>query len=453
MSNNNANNQEQLSFDSIFDESKEAESTKIEPNNKNKTQPIKQNRNTFPIHLVIDFNHFIDYIKHNQIDLTKAKEYITKKHLPLIDEQMSVKTQNTSSNAQQEQYPYIHLFYHLALSGHLVEKVSVGSGNPLLRITPRWNTYIKLTDTEKYLFLLETFWVDVNWTNLLSKETNRIPVQLLLPDIFTKLLDEKAQYRIDLNKETMLASFIYNWNYFLLCIEWFGLWVCERDQEKADSVKTITLTPFGTNMVAILMRARNIDTWNIALRRVNGEVNPLPGTPLPEIFEGTNNKDQSSEPFYLAFADLFPKRDLHDTLPRIERKFTAGAHTFKIALNGKVWRKVVLSANHKMEDLHHIIIRAFGFDDDHLYSFFMDGKKWSQDCIVAPHDDTGSPNAAEVTIGSVGMHAGQRFMYLFDYGDEWVFTIKVEQIQETEPEPNTLSVVGQKGNAPNQYFC
>ena len=437
MANNNAINQEQLSFDSIFDESKETESTKIEPNNKNKTQPIKQDRNTFPINLVIDFNHFIDHIKHNQVSLTKIKEYITKKHLPLIDEQMSIKAQSTPSNAQQEHYPYIHLFYHLALSGHLVEKVSVGSGNLLLKITPRWNAYTELTDTEKYLFLLETFWVDMNWTNLLSKENNRIRVQLLLPDIFTKLLDEKARYRIDLNKETMLANLIYDWNYFLLFIEWFNLWVCERDQEKTDFVKTITLTPFGRNMVTILMCARNIDTWNIALRRENGEVNPLPGTPLPEIFEDTKKIDQSSQPFYLAFADLFPKRDLHGSLPRIERKFTEGAHTFKIALNGKVWRKVVLSAKHTMEDLHNVIIRTFGFDDDHLYSFFMDGKKWSQDCIVAPHDDTGSPNAAEVTIGSVGMRAGQRFMYLFDYGNEWVFTIKVEQIQETEPEPGT----------------
>lgn len=29
----------------------------------------------------------------------------------------------------------------------------------------------------------------------------------------------------------------------------------------------------------------------------------------------------------------------------------------------------------KMEDLHIIILDAFGFDDDHLYSFFMDGEK------------------------------------------------------------------------------
>lgn len=54
--------------------------------------------------------------------------------------------------------------------------------------------------------------------------------------------------------------------------------------------------------------------------------------------------------------------------------------------------------------------------------------------IVSPLDNSGDPNAAEITVGSIGLHPGQRFMYLFDYGDEWTFTITVGQIQETEPE-------------------
>lgn len=60
----------------------------------------------------------------------------------------------------------------------------------------------------------------------------------------------------------------------------------------------------------------------------------------------------------------------------------------------------------------------------------MDGVKWSNLSIVSPGDHSGNPNAAETTIGSVGMHRGQRFLYLFDYGAEWTFTVTVDDIQE-----------------------
>lgn len=33
-----------------------------------------------------------------------------------------------------------------------------------------------------------------------------------------------------------------------------------------------------------------------------------------------------------------------------------------------------------MDDLHEMIIHAFDFDDDHLYSFFMDGKNTKFGC-------------------------------------------------------------------------
>lgn len=41
----------------------------------------------FSVHLVNDFDTFIDYIDSNTIVLTKTKGYIGRKHLPLIDEQ------------------------------------------------------------------------------------------------------------------------------------------------------------------------------------------------------------------------------------------------------------------------------------------------------------------------------------------------------------------------------
>lgn len=97
-------------------------------------------------------------------------------------------------------------------------------------------------------------------------------------------------------------------------------------------------------------------------------------------------------------------------------------------------------------------MKAFEFDDDHLYSFFMDGKKWSNHSIVAPFDSSGHPVASDVTIGGAGLYAGQRFMYLFDYGDEWQFTITVTHINEAATDALHSSLIERQGSGPEQYF-
>jgi hypothetical protein len=455
---------EQLSFDSLLDEDNHSEKDNL--NKMDGIIPtIKQNRKTFPLTLVIDFNEFMDYIEHHPVSLTKTAGHISTKHLPLINKRLSVIAEEATNHTTQQHYPYIHFFYHLALSGRLLKKDSLSS-KLQLTITERWHMFKRLTNTEKYMFLLETFWIDLDLAKLLDKDDSY--VHLILNDMLTKLMDEKSGHLLQLkDKEPMLANLILNWNFSLLYLEWFGLWICEKDQERIDHygkksyyfAKTISLTPFGKKIIPIFLNSRNMDVWNIALRRKNGEINPLPGSPFPEeddeAIQGERmivRNDQSSERFHEAFITLFPRKDLQTTLPRLERKFVHGVHTFKVSFDYNVWRKVILSAKHTMEDLHEIITKAYQFDDDHLYSFFMDGEKWSRDCIAAPLDSFGHANAAEVTIGSVGMFIGQQFLYLYDYGDEWTFTITLEKVEETEPEPMKPFIKEQKGDAPEQYF-
>lgn len=430
---NNGSDTEQLSFDSLLEEPVKQESSKKADD---KRTLKKTNEQSFSIHLITDLKQFMDYVGQHKILLTDKLEYISKKYLPAINEQLHLKKEGTTASAQQEQYPAIHFFYHLALGGNLLEKV--GNSKLQLKLTERWGMFTKLTDTEKYFFLLETFWVDLNWTGLLEQHNNRI--HQLFPDVAAKLMEEKSGCCIRLDEEPLLASLMFDWNYFLLYMEWLGLWACEKDQAKSDSygkknryfAKTITLTTFGKKIIPILLKSRNLEVWNIPLRRENGEINPLPGSALPE----SNNdlsiiKDESTQSFYQAFTNLYSQRDLCHTLPRLETKYTNGIHAFRVAFGNKA-QHIVLSANNTMEDLHHKIIMAYALNDDHLYSFFMDGRKWSNDCIASPLDDSGQPNASNVAIGSIGMRVGQRFMYLFDYGEELVLTIKVEEIRKME---------------------
>lgn len=54
------------------------------------------------------------------------------------------------------------------------------------------------------------------------------------------------------------------------------------------------------------------------------------------------------------------------------------SYTFHVSIpnTGRVWRKVELTADQTLEDLHFAIQDAFDFGADHLYSFFMSGRAW-----------------------------------------------------------------------------
>lgn len=53
-------------------------------------------------------------------------------------------------------------------------------------------------------------------------------------------------------------------------------------------------------------------------------------------------------------------------------------YTFHVGLpgHGRMWRKVELTAEQTLADLHLAIQQAFAFYNDHLFSFFMSGRAW-----------------------------------------------------------------------------
>ncbi|WP_255485507.1 plasmid pRiA4b ORF-3 family protein [Sporosarcina sp. BP05] len=432
------------------------------------------NNEEIPTNLVADLDEFVSYISGHVVQLTKTKEYISRKHLPAINERMTVMAEDWTPYTEQDYYPFIHFIYHLALSGRLLEKVSVKSGPLQLKETERMNLYRELTDVEKYFFLLETFWADVNWAKLQDKQHNCIAIRL--SEVFSALgREEPGRNWVIKNPKTdvgqMLASCTYDWYYFHLYFEWLGLWICEEDferKEKRDSksvyyANKIEVTQFGVHMMPILLVSRNVSAWNIAFRRENGEFNAIPGSELEDIFGGVLSdedfdrlvlnveEDQSAQPFFQPFTDLFPQDELIRTLPRNRKNFIDGSYTFKVSLTKGIWRKLTLSAKHTMDDLHQIIIKAFEFDDDHLYSFFMDGEKWSHDCIASPNDDLGHADASKIQIGAIGLSTKQKFLYIYDYGDEWTFAIEVDGINENAKQILNPYVQEVKGEAPEQY--
>lgn len=71
------------------------------------------------------------------------------------------------------------------------------------------------------------------------------------------------------------------------------------------------------------------------------------------------------------------------------------------------------------------------YPETHLFAFYMDGKRFSSNSYHSRMDFSG-PCADEAKIGELKLYEGKRFLYLFDFGDEWLFDIDVIQITEVK---------------------
>jgi len=145
-------------------------------------------------------------------------------------------------------------------------------------------------------------------------------------------------------------------------------------------------------------------------------------------------------------------------------------YTFRVRIRGgfyapeharDLWREIEIAANQTLGALGEAIPLAFGFDDPHLWSFFLSGKPWDRTTAYAldsTPDIFGAsrPRAARRTrireVPLPGAAGKKEFLFLFDYGDEWHFGVKLVRTSETvDPGAQYPRVTAGHGEAPPQY--
>lgn len=118
---------------------------------------------------------------------------------------------------------------------------------------------------------------------------------------------------------------------------------------------------------------------------------------------------------------------------------------------------IYVGDQHTLEDLHYSIQHAFNWDADHLYSFFMSGRAWDQSSEYAAVADpmaiarSPRPLASQVDFEHLGLNVGSTFLYLFDYGDEHHFDVRVERISQSDQPLTTPQIERLPAAPPQQY--
>lgn len=114
----------------------------------------------------------------------------------------------------------------------------------------------------------------------------------------------------------------------------------------------------------------------------------------------------------------------------------------------EVRRVVDFDGRSSLHDVHEIMQETLNIGDgDHLYAFFLSGKYWDQSTeYVDPRTD--GTRADQALLFRLRLRAGQRFVYVYDYGAEHRYSLDVLSVIEAEaPLPSPL-LIESEGDAP-----
>jgi hypothetical protein len=113
-----------------------------------------------------------------------------------------------------------------------------------------------------------------------------------------------------------------------------------------------------------------------------------------------------------------------------------------------VLRRVEVPFDIRLDRLHLILQAAIGWTNSHLYEIRARGVRWS---TPFPDQDSGGDflDARKVRLSEVLEDVGTKTLkYLYDFGDGWEHTVKIERL--IDPEPGTLypRLIEAKGRCP-----
>ncbi|MGQ9469913.1 MAG: IS1096 element passenger TnpR family protein [Nitrososphaerales archaeon] len=131
-----------------------------------------------------------------------------------------------------------------------------------------------------------------------------------------------------------------------------------------------------------------------------------------------------------------------------------------VGFSRKVTRKIEMKETQTLDDLHEAIIyKSFGWDDPHMYSFFFDNIPYSENrrmeyCCSTKADPFSRerPNPTSTKLMRLNLKKGQRFLFIFDFGDDHQFNIEVEGFGNVAKGKKYPLLLEEKGKAPRQYY-
>jgi len=129
-------------------------------------------------------------------------------------------------------------------------------------------------------------------------------------------------------------------------------------------------------------------------------------------------------------------------------------YQFKIQLKNvnspKVWRRILVSSTSTFEEFHRVIQFSFGWKNSHLFFFSPKGYTSSPIIEMAYKDDFGGNmsdketlDATSTLLTDIFVAEKQKYIYLYDSGDDWFHMLTLEKIWPVEEDKTPVLLAGE----------
>ncbi|MDR3594417.1 IS1096 element passenger TnpR family protein [Clostridium sp.] len=386
--------------------------------------------------VINDFENFIEFIESEKPILSATQELLGRKDCYNLNMLLENKKEVATPSYNQDKYFAIDLMFTLVLASKLYIKANDEKGKVRLFKTPKLESFQNLNEYEKYVFLLQTYWTKYDFEIKFDRLHNIAAFYNILAKIaIAKEGDIIGKDEIDISNimYSTGAAFFHH-------LKFFGFGKLElingAKVRYEDSIKNFSPNKFGIETITFLL-TKAVEYWN------REDV-----TFLLEVMKVKNDK---KEQVFDIFKNIFKENIVKNTVEAKVKINKGGTYIFKVSLSKTLWRKINLSYKHTLGDLNNAIQEAFDFDNDHLYAFYIGGNRRTGKPIYCEYAEREGNIAENTTIESLEIYKGEKFLYLFDFGDEWEFDVELLEYDQEVPVPLKPMIREAKGESPDQY--
>ncbi len=383
-----------------------------------------------------DFRVLLEFLGPEGVEAGGKYNLLPLKFIGELDRRLSRPLHLELKRPQLRSHPYLQGL-NLLLRASGLSRVE-GSGararlvpDPAMRM--QWD---RLNPTEQYFHLMEA-WLRFGRAEMVG-ERGSAWGDLLLPCLQCWQFLPEEGLRFDLARPRDAYFFGVGRDIYLLALmDLFGLVEVEQPPRPVTpwSPAGVKHAPFGDAVFTLLAGASFDLLLRDDLRQAEDEDEA--GTP--------------SEPRFGAWQPLFQPYfpEWRENLEFPELEPWEGTFVFRVSL-GKIWRLIAMPADATLDDLVGLILRSVDFDSDHLYEFTYRDRLGAKATASHSAMDEG-PWADQIPVGTLPLEPGQTMKLLYDFGDSWKFTVKLERIEPPGAKAKRPRILESHGKAPPQY--
>ena len=382
-----------------------------------------------------DFGMLLEYLGNEKVPAGGKYNLLPIKAIDILDQRLTRPLRLKLTRPQLRSHPYLQGLQLLLRATGLSRVDGVGSKAQLVLDPEMFARWKRLNFTEQYFTLLEA------WLYFGQPETHgggsSWRESLVMSALQTwRWMPPKGFHSTPKKSAEQSILGMFRNNYQLALMDLFGLVAVDHPQKPVHpwGPTGVSHLPFGDAVFTLLGERLNF----------RGEIDE----------EDTGEEEYEDNPlsapdfgiWQRLFQPYFPEwRENLVPLPIPERE---GLFIFRVSL-GDIWRRIAIPSTKTLEELAGWILKSVDFDDDHLYEFTYRDRLNRTVQVLHPNMEEG-PWTDQVLIGTLPLEPGESMKFVFDFGDNWKFDVRLESI-EPLPKKAKAKILEQHGEAPDQY--